>query len=69
MCVIKYLSVGSRKCLKKLIKSSSKSCIFQDMLGIGKFTQMQQPGVPQQPRGPAGPAVPPANRYVIVLFK
>lgn len=39
------------------------------MLGIGKFTQMQQPGVPQQPRAPAGPAVPPANRYPIVLLK
>lgn len=38
------------------------------MLGIGKYTQMQQSGVPQQPRGPAGPTVPPANRYAVCFL-
>ncbi|GBO15487.1 Protein transport protein Sec23A, partial [Araneus ventricosus] len=37
---------------------------IQDMLGIGKYSQVQQAGMVQQPRGVPPQTVPPANRFL-----
>lgn len=68
--------LGCDGCTKSYVFRGTKELTakqIQDMLGIGKFAQQnqphqqpQQPGQPPQPRAPAGP---PANRFIQPIQK